>query len=139
MPLGKRELLRIIKTEEDYLDYLKKNLKDIENGKFKHEDPEYQKIESCSNSVSTIVHESRIEVLNEILIAYYQPKKRKPTKLEFLEACLEYVEKRIPKFKSKKRHRYKTTWKFFLVNELKEKIEKLRKLKKIRTEIKEVS
>ena len=133
MSLSKKNLLKLIQEERNFMAYLEKDKEDIKNGKYKNESIESQRIESCSNDIGFIVHEAKLEVLNKIMNDFYKPKKRQPTKLEFLTEILAYMEKRTENNNS--HHRYITEWKFFTIKEIKEKIEKLKNIKQQRKEV----
>jgi len=137
MPLGKKEIMRLIKEEEDYLIYLEKRKNEILNGKYKNKDEERQKIESCSNGISTIIHQSKLELLYQILKDYYSPKPKKPSKYELFTELLSLSERRIKKHNNKNKGYSEKIYnlKYYTIPELKETLDKMNKIKELREEI----
>lgn len=133
MTLSKKDLMKLIQEEKYTLSYLNKSKEDIKNGKYANESKSTQQIQSCSTEIGLIDHEARLAILNKILDDFYKPKKKQPTKLEFLTEVLKYIENRVKNNKSL--HRYIIQWKYQTINETKEKIEKLKNIKQQRKEV----
>lgn len=71
MPLGKKELIKMIKDQEKNLEIF--NKEEIEN----NNNPEISHTEKCLTYICKYNSEIRLELLNNILEKYYSVQKKK--------------------------------------------------------------
>ncbi len=143
MPLGKRDLQKLIKQRKDAIEryaqelellkdkeiYIEKN-KDFLKGKNSETIDSYHRIELCSKDLAKIRNEDELALLQEILQKYYQTNKRSPTKLEQAKQKLKQLEKEYKNGSIVKQYEIKDD-----IEDLREYIEKTERLKELKKEI----
>lgn len=138
MPLGKRELQRLIAKKEQKLkrthilteeEWIKK-----EKGFLQDKSKEYQKKSylayCCACSSGKYRTEIELKLLNKILFKYYQPKNRKPTKLALAKIKLEQLEEEYKNGSIVKQHEIRAD-----LENLREYVKKTERLNKLKKEI----